>query len=205
MPYYRHGNQASPAPARSDPARQADRRYREVNRLRSHHNAATTTRRAELDQVDRRIRRIVELITDEDAPVRALKQELVTLEARQLTLQRELAGAAAPEPLLHPNLAELYRQRVEALRDDGTRDEAFELIRSLIDEIRLVPEDNQLRLELRGELAGILALAAGQKEARRPFGDRACTANQDGCGARNHLYRTTLALMIGSRRSRDSA
>jgi site-specific DNA recombinase len=100
--------------------------------------------------------------------VRALKRELVTLEARQLLLQRDLAEAAAPVPLLHPNLAELYRQRVErlheALRDDDTRDEAFELIRSLIDEIRLVPEDGRLRLELRGELAGILALAADKKK-----------------------------------------
>jgi site-specific DNA recombinase len=50
------------------------------------------------------------------------------------------------------------------LREDGTRDETFELIRSLIDEIRLVAEDGQLRLELRGELAGILALAADKKK-----------------------------------------
>jgi hypothetical protein len=35
-----------------------------------------------------------------------------------------------------------------------TRDEAFELIRSLIDEIRLMPENGELRVELRGELAG---------------------------------------------------
>ena len=66
--------------------------------------------------------------------------------------------------MIHPNLAEIYRQRVEhlheALHDGTTRDEAFELIRSLIDEICLVPEDGQLRVELRGELAEILALAA---------------------------------------------
>jgi hypothetical protein len=47
-------------------------------------------------------------------------------------LPQELAEAAAPVLLLHPNLAELYRQRVErlheTLRNDGTRDEAFELI-----------------------------------------------------------------------------
>jgi site-specific DNA recombinase len=145
-----------------------DEFHREINRLRSDENAAAATRRAELDHVDRRIRRIVELITDEDAPVRALKQELVTLEARQLALQQDLAGASAPAPLLHPNLAEVYRQRVEhlhkALSDEGIRDEAFELIRSLIDEIRLVPEDGQLRVELRGELAGILALAADNKK-----------------------------------------
>jgi hypothetical protein len=55
--------------------------------------------------------------------------------------------------------------KAEALRDDGTRSEAFELIRSLIDQIRLVPEDRKLRIELCGELAGILALAADTKSS----------------------------------------
>src|SRR5215469_796663 len=138
--------------------------HRELNRQRHDQHAAVAAKRTELDQVERRIRRIVELITDDDAPLRALKQELTNLEARQLVLKRELAEATAPAPLLHPNLAEVYRQRVEhlheALRDHDAGDEAFELIRSLIDEIRLVPDGGQLHVELRGELAGILALAA---------------------------------------------
>jgi site-specific DNA recombinase len=142
--------------------------HREVNRLRSNGAAEVQSQRSELDRVERRIRRIVEVITEDDAPVRALKQELVALEARQLTLQQELATTAAPAPLIHPNMAEVYRQRVErlneALQDPATRDEAFELIRSLIDEIRLVPESGELRVELRGELAGILALAADRKK-----------------------------------------
>jgi hypothetical protein len=52
-------------------------------------------------------------------------------------------------PRLHPNLAELYRQKVmklvEALNDDGTRLEAGECIRELIEEIRLVPDNGKLR------------------------------------------------------------
>ncbi len=142
--------------------------HRELNRLRTDENAAADAKRYELDRVERRIRRIVELITDDDVPVRALKLELVTLEARQLGLQQDLAAVNAPAPLIHPNLAEVYRQRVdrlhEALQDPATRAEAFELIRSLIDEIRLVPDDGELRIELKGELAGILALAAGSKK-----------------------------------------
>lgn len=172
--------------------------HREVNRLRIGENAAAVTKRAELDGLDRRIRRIVELITDEDAPVRALKNELVTLKARQLALQQELAEIGAPAPLLHPNLAELSRQRVEhlheALHDDAVRDEAFELIRSLIEEIRLVPKDGQLQVELRGELAGILALAA---DSRKPGSHSATGLAQQikmVAGARNHLYRTAIFL-----------
>jgi site-specific DNA recombinase len=173
-----------------------DEFHREANRLRNDVNAAAATKRAELDRVERRIRRIVELFTDEDAPVRALKQELATLEARELALQQELTGAGASHPLLHPSLAEVYRQRVErlheALRDDGMRDEAFELIRSLIDGIRLVPEDGQLRLELRGELAGILALAADSKKLGGFSATGLAQQIKMVAGARNHLYRTTL-------------
>ena len=51
------------------------------------------------------------------------------------------------------------------MRDPATRNEAFELIRSLIEEIRLIPEDGRLRIELRGKLAGILALSAAGKKS----------------------------------------
>ena len=142
--------------------------HREVNRVRIYGNAAAEAKRIDLDRIERRNRRIVELITDDDAPVRALKQELVDLQARQLALQRELGSIDAPMPLIHPNLAEVYRQRVaqlhDALQNPATRDEAFTLIRSLIDEIRLVPENGELRIELRGALAGILGLAADSKK-----------------------------------------
>ena len=142
--------------------------HRELNRLRSGDNAARSARHHELERVERRISRIIALITEDDAPVRALKQELVTLEARQLNLQQELATIGAPAPLIHPNLAEVYRERVarlhHALQDPATGEEAFQLIRSLIEEIRLMPEEGALRIELRGELAGILALAADSKK-----------------------------------------
>jgi hypothetical protein len=52
-------------------------------RSRTAPNAANQSQPAELDRIERRIARIVALITDDDAPVRALKQELVALEKRQ--------------------------------------------------------------------------------------------------------------------------
>ena len=66
-------------------------------------------------------------------------------------------------PRLHPNLAELYRQKVihlaEALDEEHTGLEAAECIRELIEEIRLVPENGKLRVELYGELAALINLA----------------------------------------------
>src|SRR5260370_42087590 len=58
------------------------------------------------------------------------------------------------------------RERYSLAQRSNSRDEAFEIIRSLIDEIRLVPQDGALKIELRGELAGILALASESTKAR---------------------------------------
>jgi hypothetical protein len=144
--------------------------HREVNRLRIDESSTLDAQRTALDKVKRRTGKLIELITEDDAPVQAMKAELRALEAKQIELEKTLASAQAPAPLIHPALAEVYRQHVaalqDALRDPDSRDEAFEIIRSPIDEIRLVPEDGALKIELRGELAGILALAAESTKAR---------------------------------------
>ncbi len=167
-----------------------DEFHREVNRLRMDRCAALETQRAELDRVERRIRRIVELITEDDAPVRSMKQELVSLETRQHFLEQQLAVSHAPAPLIHPALAEIYRKRVErlheALHDPASRDEALEAVRSLIGEIRFVPEDGRLRIELRGELAGMLALAADSKKLGGLSAAELSEQIKMVAGARNH-------------------
>jgi hypothetical protein len=168
---------------------------REINRVRGDENARRDRLRSELAQAERRLRRIVEAIED-GVPARTLKEELLALEARQEQLEAEIAATPdAQQPLLHPNLAEIYRQKVaalaEALADEAMRDEAFELIRSLLDRIVLVPEGEELRMEMHGALAGILELC--QKD-KTPGRSRA-SAEQIKlvAGARNHLYRTSTA------------
>ncbi len=88
-----------------------------------------------------------------------LKDELLALEARQGELTALLAYAREPQPFISPNLAELYRRKVaeltEPLQRDETKTEAAEIIRSLLDEIVLVPEDRGFRIDLKGEFAGI--------------------------------------------------
>jgi hypothetical protein len=62
-------------------------------------------------------------------------------------------------------IAKIYRRKVDALHAElnrpELRTEAVEVLRGLIEEIRLVPADGLLDIELAGDLAGILALAAG--------------------------------------------
>jgi hypothetical protein len=78
-------------------------------------------------------------------------------------LNARLETAPPPMPRLHPNLAELYRQKVmnlaQSLNEEHTRLEAVECIRELIEEIRLLPDNGKLRVELYGELAALIKLA----------------------------------------------
>ncbi len=115
-----------------------------------------------------KIKVLVNAIAD-GGPARSLRDEILALEAREDELNGLLAHQPAAEPFLHPHLAEEYRKRMAelqaALSDPRIKDEAFNAIRTLIDEVRLVPEDGKLRVEIRGALAGILALAASKTRA----------------------------------------
>ena len=83
----------------------------------------------------------------EGVPAWSLKDELIALEQRQEKLEREIARGPEAQPLLHPNLAGLYRQKVaaleEALADPEEGAQAMEMIRLLIDALVLTPEDGK--------------------------------------------------------------
>jgi DNA invertase Pin-like site-specific DNA recombinase len=157
--------------------------HAEINRQRIEEGGRHEDYRRELGRVEHRLKRIVDAIAD-GAPVRSLRAELEGLEARRTEIETLLAVPENPQPLLHPNLAEIYRQRVAALIDsliiDEHRARAMELIRSLVDEVRLIPEGGQLRVSLRGELAGILGLCEAAEAAKKPKagGDAAGLAEQ---------------------------
>jgi site-specific DNA recombinase len=109
----------------------------------------------------------------EGVPAASVSRRLAELEARQAELEAALAGALEPSPRLHPNLAELYRSRMadlaRLLAEEGSA-EAREAVRGLVEEVRLVPEDGRLRVEVRGALGAILALAEGARNGERPGG-----------------------------------
>src|SRR4029450_2202408 len=83
---------------------------------------------------------------------------------------RPRVGAAdAPPPLLHPEMAGLYRQKVtalaQALEHPETRTEASEALRGLIYAIVLTPNQGQLQIELKGNLAAMLRAAQNAKRS----------------------------------------
>jgi site-specific DNA recombinase len=75
-----------------------------------------------------------------------------------------------------PTCEQVYRDKVERLTDafGNTEEgrEAHAIIRSLIQEIRLIPSDGALTIELRGDLAGILAFSQAARDVSPPT-DRA--------------------------------
>ena len=139
-----------------------DEFHREVNRQRAEQDGIHDRTARDLEKTERDIRRLIEAIKA-GVPGAAVKDEMAVLEAKRVELLARSEAAPPPMPRLHPNLAELYRQKVinlaEALNDEHTRLEAAECIRELIEEIRLVPENGKLRVELYGELAALINLA----------------------------------------------
>ena len=105
-------------------------------------------------------------------------------------------------PALHPNLAQVYRQKVErleeALHDPVVSAAAVEALRSLIDAIVVYPGERrgEVRVEMRGDLAAFLHLrdeSPGRRPHRRKcknrrswHGERRFWTNDGigGCGGR---------------------
>ena len=156
----------------------------EYNRLRREQANEQAAAQGELARIQRQIRNIVEAVkAGMFAP--AMKDEMAALEERRARLVELTRDQFEEQPLLHPGLAEVYRRKVEkltqALNKEELRAEAAETLRSMIQAIRLMPEDGELAIELVGEFAGILAL--GEEKSPRPFGLGGSTINA-GCGGR---------------------
>ncbi len=142
---------------------------KEMNRLRMEQRAGQTSAKRELVQLETRRKKIVESII-EGVLGRDVKDELIAIGNRRDELEAQLKIASEPPPLLHPSMADLYRTKVEelaaALQREDTGLEASEMLRGLIEAIVLTPQDGQLRIELRGNLAAMLA--AAQQTKRSP-------------------------------------
>ena len=100
-------------------------------------------------------------------PGDALKDEMQSLQNRQKKTEEDLSAVPPPAPRLHPNLAAIYKEKianlVRSLNDPNTLIEANTAIRQLIERVRLVPENGELKIELYGELAALLKLGTAPK------------------------------------------
>ena len=102
----------------------------------------------ELNEVTRQIANMLEAISNGMFHA-SMKGKMDTLEARKAELDAKLVEATAEEPIiLHPALAEVYGAKIKALAgnlgDEDTKAEAIELLRSLVTEVRLYPDEDAI-------------------------------------------------------------
>jgi site-specific DNA recombinase len=149
---------------------------RHMNRLRGEGNAQHKVDKSALAKIERELDRLVKAIMD-GVPASRVKDKMAELESNRAEIEARLKDAAENPVLIHPNMANHYRDQIaslrEALSDEHAQAQASDLIRKLIDKIVLVPgTDNEgrtsLSIDLHGHLAGILSLAT---KAKGPLGE----------------------------------
>jgi site-specific DNA recombinase len=143
---------------------------REMNRLRMQHRASLSTSEREIERIEARRKKLIEMVMEGVAPS-VVKDELNANAARREELEARLAAAEEPPPLLHPEMARIYRTKVrelaKALQEPESRSEATEALRGLVDAIVLTPNDTReaLQIQLRGNLAAMLGATVQTKRS----------------------------------------
>jgi site-specific DNA recombinase len=143
---------------------------REVNRLRIEKSASLHAAKVELPRITRELDKLVQRVLDTDdlTSIKAYEKKMRELEARKTDLEALITHMDELPPLLHPNMAEIYRSRVAALHEallrDETKAEAAETIRALVNQVTLVPENGELAIVLKGDLAAMLSFATDKKK-----------------------------------------
>ena len=141
-----------------------DEYTRHLNKLRTEKNASLVAARVELARLAKQRENIIQAIKD-GVPATEVKDDLAGLVKRREELEALLSGTKEEPVLLHPNMAAEYHKQVaslvQVLNREENRGEAADILRSLVDRIELKPNNpGKLEIDLYGDLAGILTLAA---------------------------------------------
>ena len=144
----------------------------EVSRLQKERGSQDRQLQKELNIVSTAINRCIAFITGGDGDPGLVRDELKTLELRKVELERHIASSNDLGTIeVHPNIAKLYAKKVSKLQslltDEGTRAQAIEIIRSMIDRIEVHADDDHTNpnVLLVGALAQILTFTQQNKTA----------------------------------------
>ena len=144
---------------------------REMNRLRMEQRASMSYAKREVARIGTRIKKLLNLMLDDEIAVDEGKVEMKALDGRRKELEPQLKTADELPALLHPEMARIYRTKVtelaEALQQPESRLEATEALRGLVDAIALTPDGSkeELGIELRGNLAAMLGATVQTKRS----------------------------------------
>lgn len=143
----------------------------EMNLLNHARRAQTATDQKALARVEKAIAGIMAAIED-GLYQPSMKARMDELERQKAEIAASLVEVPADLPDVHPNIANVYRLRVErfteALDDAEGGRQAAEALRSLIGTVVLTPgrKRGEVHAELRGELFGILEFVRGEENQR---------------------------------------
>ena len=149
----------------------------ELNKHRANESAEREHLGPKLTKVERQLDQIINAIAD-GLRSPGLQGKLDALESERAALKAQLS-APPPSPVrLHPNLADTYRDKVAALRDalyqEDTRAEAFEILRGLIDKVVIHDRPGQKpEIELIGDIAAMVEISMNGPETPKAARGRA--------------------------------
>jgi site-specific DNA recombinase len=127
-----------------------------------------------------------------------LKIKIEEMEAGIVTIKSELDAAPPPAPILHPNLAELYRRQVEnlnkALNAPDSRTEAAEILRGIIERIDVTPIGRgAFEIDLVGDIVNMIDLAQSPEQPKTAASAEAAVPD---------AYRSSVKVVAGARNRR---
>lgn len=163
---------------------------REVNRRRIERSSDLESWRTESERIERELQKLLTAIKT-GGPIEAIVSDMKRLEGRKAELTELLANAQEPPPLLHPNMAEVYHQKIAALYRDLQSEETKARLRKRSG--RWSAGWTSFRTKERRQSSRVATWApfSGFRQARktrRPFGSRGleqpASAGMVGCGDR---------------------
>ena len=193
----------------------------EANARRAVQDKAQAASQQDIARITRQISNLLDLMR-EGGGTKSLVAELRALEERQDALERARSAPAVEGtlPAPHPDLASVYRRKVEhleqALEEPQAAAAAAGALRLMIDAIIVHPgpKRGELRLELRGDLAAFIDAPdrpdppnggnpprGGGYEHRLCRGTNRTAMKTLVAGARFHLHRTRFVWLRGRRSS----
>jgi site-specific DNA recombinase len=141
-----------------------------VNETRMEARAAATAANRERVRIDNELKKLIQAIKD-GVPGSVVKDEMLALEGRKTALDEERELVRANPPLIHPNMAEIWREEViqlrQALEEDNSDADARNAVRQMVEEIRLTPKSGELAIDVKGNLAAMLAAASQTNDWQR--------------------------------------
>jgi site-specific DNA recombinase len=152
--------------------------HKEVNSRHLENDLRLEADKRELAEVTRKLNGLIDAIA-EGLRAPGLQKRLEEFELRRAQLEQEIASTSTPPVRLHPNLATVYRRKVERLQhvlsDLDIRDEAIQVLRGLIESVCITPSETGFDVEIVGEIAKMIELGMAEGKKKGPILDERTT------------------------------